>query len=183
MLRTHNWVKPSPGCGPETSFPKTSFKCQMLAEHLSLFSFGFCPLVAGTAQCGFSSLPSAMPPAHSGTPTDAMHTLRTVAADKATLGPGRGGHTNRGHVSQARSEGCPNLLLYLPSRRCQTQATKSEEPISVDTALGPTWHQCKQLVDLGSRRQNSSLRDWFFTFNLARVGMILGCRLPRVWTG
>lgn len=42
LLRTHNWVKPNPGCDTETSFMKTFLKCPtLLAEDLFLFSSGF----------------------------------------------------------------------------------------------------------------------------------------------
>lgn len=62
-------------------------------------------------------------------------------------------------------------------------SAQSEELISVKTALSPMWHQSKQLVILLSHRQNSSLMDWFFTFQPARVGMSPGWCLPSMWAG
>lgn len=96
------------------------------------------------------------------TPTDATRTLRAVAADKETPGP-----------------------VIFPPRgvRCRQWAAHSQRLISVKTALSPMWHQGKQLVILLSHRQNSSLMDWFFTFQPARVGMSPGWCLPSMWAG
>lgn len=99
---------------------------------------------------------------HSRTPTDAACTLRAVAVDKETPGP-----------------------VIFPTW-CQMQAisnAQSEELISVKTALSPMWHQSKQLVILLSTDKNSSLMDWFFTFQPARVGMSPGWCLPSMWAG
>lgn len=55
--------------------------------------------------------------------------------------------------------------------------------MSVRTALGAMWHQCKQLVGAVSCRQNNSLVDWVFTFHSAQVGMRLVWCLPSRWEG
>lgn len=59
----------------------------------------------------------------------------------------------------------------------------SEWRISARVALGAMWRQHKQLVDVVSCRQNSSLMDWVFTLHSAQVGMSQGWCLPSMWAG
>ena len=131
LLGTHNWVKPSPGCDSETSFLKAFLRCPTLSQLRICFCSALVsnPVICKHRAVVLFSFPQQGCPCratlwcHTNTQSYGSGQNNTCFFKSRACNNSSQSQSGKLYLTQSGSEEFSYVRIYLPSTRCQIQAT------------------------------------------------------------